>query len=194
MKLGALKDDFAESDLPFSVDVMPWEKIPEKFKNKILEKYLVLQKKPELDNWKEGILGDVAEVIMGQSPKGESCNTNGNGKPLLNGPTEFGVKNPHPLQFTEDPKKLCKMNDILFCVRGSTTGRMNWADRQYAIGRGIAAIGHKDGNGYKHFVRGIIDFNLPGLLASATGSTFSGYRKNELQNCLGAALTTSLCI
>lgn len=48
MKLGELKEDFAESDLPFSVDVMPWEKIPEKFKNKICEKYVVLQKNRNL--------------------------------------------------------------------------------------------------------------------------------------------------
>ncbi len=182
VKQGELKEDLAESDLPFSVDVMPWEKIPEKFKHKILEKYVILQKKPELEGWNEGTLSDVAEVIMGQSPKGESCNTNGNGKPLLNGPTEFGVKNPHPLQFTEDPKKLCNKNDILFCVRGSTTGRMNWADQQYAIGRGIAAIRHKEGDGYKHFVRGIIDFNLPGLLASATGSTFPNVSRDQLED------------
>lgn len=30
-----LKDAFAESDLPFSVDVMNWEKIPDNFKDNI---------------------------------------------------------------------------------------------------------------------------------------------------------------
>lgn len=182
VKLGELKEDFAESDLPFTVDIMSWGKIPENFKNKIRKKFVVLQKKPELEGWNNGALSDFADVIMGQSPKGESCNANGNGKPLLNGPTEFGVKSPHPLQFTEDPKKLCKENDILFCVRGSTTGRMNWADQQYAIGRGIAAIRHKEGSSYKHFVRGIIDFNLPGLLVSATGSTFPNISRDQLED------------
>ena len=38
-----LKEAFEESDLLISVDVMDWEKIPEKFKTNIKEKYVVLQ-------------------------------------------------------------------------------------------------------------------------------------------------------
>jgi type I restriction enzyme S subunit len=117
---------------------------------------------------------------MGQSPAGETCNTDGVGVPLLNGPTEFGIKNPKPVQFTTDPKKNCAVNDILFCVRGSTTGRMNWADKTYALGRGLASIRHKNGEQYRYFVRGIIDYNLPLLLASATGSTFPNVSKDQL--------------
>lgn len=59
-----------------------------------------------MNEWKEGILSDVAEITMGQSPTGETCNTNGVGVPLLNGPTEFGIKYPEPLQFTSEPKKI----------------------------------------------------------------------------------------
>ena len=98
-----------------------------------------------MGEWKEGKLVDIAEIVMGQSPKGESCNQNGNGKPLLNGPTEFSAKHPVPIQFTDAPTKQCNTGDILFCVRGSTTGRMNWADREYVIGRGVAAIRHRHG-------------------------------------------------
>lgn len=73
MKLGELKEDFAESDLPFSVDVMPWERIPDTFKNKIRKKYVVLQKKPELEGWKECRLGNVASKIgSGATPRGGS--------------------------------------------------------------------------------------------------------------------------
>lgn len=43
--IGELKDDFAESDLPFNIDVMSWEKIPENFKNNIRKKYAVVQEK-----------------------------------------------------------------------------------------------------------------------------------------------------
>ncbi|MEA1908393.1 MAG: restriction endonuclease subunit S, partial [Euryarchaeota archaeon] len=134
-----------------------------------------------MTEWNEGLLSDVAEIIMGQSPKGDTCNSSGIGSPLLNGPTEFGIKNPIPIQFTENPKKVSAKNDILFCVRGSTTGRMNWADQQYAIGRGIAVIRHKEGEDYKHFIKGIIDFNLPILLASATGSTFPNVSRSQLE-------------
>lgn len=135
-----------------------------------------------MSEWKECALSEIAEIIMGQSPHGESCNQIGNGKPLLNGPTEFGLKYPNPIQYTIKPTKVSKEGDILFCVRGSTTGRMNWADQDYVIGRGLAAIHHRNGKEYQYFVKGVIDFNLPILLASATGSTFPNVSREQLEN------------
>jgi type I restriction enzyme, S subunit len=126
-------------------------------------------------------LSNYANVLMGQSPKGDTCNSNGKGLPLLNGPTEFGSKFPVPAQFTSDPKRMSKVNDILFCVRGSTTGRMNYADREYAIGRGIAAI--RGINGFPTvFVKGLIDQNLQHLLNIATGSTFPNVSKDMINS------------
>jgi type I restriction enzyme S subunit len=134
-----------------------------------------------MSEWVEGVLSDIAEIVMGQSPDGESCSDNTDDTPLLNGPTEFGIKYPIPVQFTDNPKRFSREEDILFCVRGST-GRMNWANQAYAIGRGLAAIRHKEGIDYKYFVRGIIDFNLPLLLSSATGSTFPNISRSQLEN------------
>ena len=31
------------------------------------------------------VINDIAEIVMGQSPKGEECNNKGLGLPLLNG-------------------------------------------------------------------------------------------------------------
>ncbi|MBK8232834.1 MAG: restriction endonuclease subunit S, partial [Candidatus Eisenbacteria bacterium] len=70
--------------------------------------------------------------------------------------------------------------DVLFCVRGSTTGRMNWADREYAIGRGVAAIRHKTNPALQPFVRAVVEYGLPGLLAQATGSTFPNVSADQL--------------
>jgi type I restriction enzyme, S subunit len=137
-----------------------------------------------MTNWKEYKLGEIAEIVMGQSPKGETCNNDGIGIPLLNGPTEFGVHCPFPTQYTTDPKKYSAPEDLLFCVRGSTTGRMNWSDQKYAIGRGIGAIRHKKGSKLKHFIKGLIDYNLPLLLQSATGSTFPNVSKEQLNNLI----------
>ena len=125
-------------------------------------------------------LKDVAEIVMGQSPRGETVSPDV-GFPLLNGPTEFGSYSPSPVQFTTDPKRLAREGDILFCVRGSTTGRMNWADRDYAIGRGIAAIRHKDAGILQHLLRAVIEYELPGLLVQATGSTFPNVSRDHLQ-------------
>jgi type I restriction enzyme S subunit len=134
------------------------------------------------DNWEVTTLEDFAIIEMGQSPSGETCNQDGIGLPLLNGPTEFGGYYPTPVQFTTDPRKYAYQDDILFCVRGSTTGRMNWADQKYAIGRGIAAIRHRSGSDYRYFLKAIIDFRLPELLASATGSTFPNVSREQLTN------------
>ncbi|OGX68329.1 MAG: hypothetical protein A2189_08525, partial [Paenibacillus sp. RIFOXYA1_FULL_44_5] len=127
----------------------------------------------------EGKLEDLAKITMGQSPKGEECNSSGQGLPLLNGPTEFGSTYPTPVQYTTDPKKRANKGDLLFCVRGSTVGRMNWADQEYAIGRGISSISPNDTEN-RYFVKSIIDVNLPYLLKIATGSTFPNITKDML--------------
>ena len=70
-------------------------------------------------------IADFVDVVMGQSPP-SSAVSGGTGIPLLNGPTEFGPHHPTPVQFTADARKFANPGDLLFCVRGSTTGRMNW--------------------------------------------------------------------
>jgi type I restriction enzyme, S subunit len=125
-------------------------------------------------------LADHTIIVMGQSPAGEACNMDGVGLPLLNGPTEYGPHHPTPVQFTTDPRKRARQGDVLFCVRGSTTGRMNWADQEYAIGRGIAAIRHRSGCELQPLVRAVIEFGLPDLLAQATGSTFPNVSSDQL--------------
>ena len=123
---------------------------------------------------------DIATIIMGQSPEGEYCNNEQIGEPLLNGPTEFGNYSPKPGQWTTDGKKYCNEGDILFCVRGSTTGRMNWADQSYVIGRGLAAIRHKSNTSLNWYVKAILDNHLRDILAAATGSTFPNVGKDLL--------------
>lgn len=133
------------------------------------------------EGWRKGSLKEIAYITMGQSPSGDECNKEHAGTPLLNGPTEFTTKYPKPVQYTEDVKKVAKKGDILFCVRGSTTGRMNWADRDYAIGRGIASIRpiHME---CAHFVKATVDINLNELLSCATGSTFPNISRPLLEN------------
>ncbi len=118
-------------------------------------------------------LGEVAIIKMGQSPKGDSYNALGQGTPLLNGPTEFGFYHPYPKTWTTTPTKLCKPGDILFCVRGSTTGRMNWADQEYCLGRGLAAFSAKNNShADTKFLYYSLVHLLPSLLGLSAGSVF----------------------
>ena len=57
---------------------------------------------------------------------------------------------------------------------------MNWADQEYAVGRGVAAIRHREEPALQPFVRGVIEFELPELLAQATGSTFPNVSASQL--------------
>jgi type I restriction enzyme S subunit len=135
-----------------------------------------------VSKWDWATLSQIAEIVMGQSPSGDTCNKEGKGIPLLNGPTEFGSYHPHPVQYTTDPKKYAQTGDLLFCVRGSTVGRMNWAEQKYAIGRGIAAIRPCKYGKLAPFIRALIELHLPQLLAATSGSTFPNISSNQLHN------------
>ncbi|MEK3915310.1 restriction endonuclease subunit S [Paenibacillus sp. FSL H7-0331] len=125
---------------------------------------------------------DIAEVLMGQSPPGSDCNSEGRGMPLLNGPTEFGFRYPNPVQYTTNPKKIARTGDLLFCVRGSTVGRMNYTDQQVAIGRGLASFRSKYSTKHTRLIEYLIYESLESILQSATGSTFPNVSKEQIYN------------
>jgi type I restriction enzyme S subunit len=129
-------------------------------------------------------VGEVCEVIMGQSPPGNSYNDIGVGLPLLNGPTEFGETTPIPVQWTSQPTKTCSSNDVLLCVRGNTTGRINTADREYCIGRGVAAIRAKPGKTDSRFIKYVFQRLEPRILqvAFGAGSTFPNINRDEISS------------
>jgi type I restriction enzyme, S subunit len=131
--------------------------------------------------WLPGKLGDIADIIAGQSPTGDTYNDEGKGTPMLNGPTEFTDYFPIPVQFTTKPTKVCQIGDILFTVRGSSTGRMNFADQEYCIGRGLAAIRAKESsdNDFLYYILVKIA-HLILAEAKGAGSTFPNVNRGEL--------------
>ena len=132
-----------------------------------------------MDN-SEVALSQIATVTMGLSPKGTTYNYDGIGAPLLNGPTEFGQTHPHCTLYTTDSKRECQMGDLIFCVRGST-GRMNWADQVYSLGRGVCSISGKTLLETK-YIRYCLEWKLEGLLNLAGGSTFSNLTTDTIKN------------
>lgn len=124
-------------------------------------------------------LGDVAEIIMGQSPPGDTYNDNGVGVPLVNGPAQFGTRAPLATKWTTSPIKMSREGDVVFCVRGSTTGRMVRADGEYCLGRGVASIRGsmvRDSD----FIYYGLTAKLAHLLQQATGSTFPNLSSRSL--------------
>ena len=130
------------------------------------------------EGWRVGKLSDIATIVMGQSPDGESYNELGIGIPLINGPVEFGEYFTIKTKWTTDPKKYCNEGDLIFCVRGSTVGKNVIADDKYAIGRGVCAINSK----YQFYLIQLIKANLNEILKDVTGSTFPNIDRLTIAN------------
>lgn len=124
------------------------------------------------DEFPVGTLSDLAEVIMGQSPSGDSYNTSGAGTPLINGPSEFDGSAIARVRWTTAPTKTCMANDLIVCVRGNTVGRVAKADDAYCLGRGVAAIRAREGRADQGFVDQVVRANINNILRLTNGSTF----------------------
>jgi type I restriction enzyme S subunit len=90
-----------------------------------------------------GELTDIANMTMGQSPLGESYNTENKGVIFFQGCTDFGNRFPTVRQFTTKPTRFAKEGDILLSVR-APVGTINIAKENCCIGRGLAALNSKD--------------------------------------------------
>jgi type I restriction enzyme S subunit len=133
-------------------------------------------------DWKSMKLGEVCEIIMGQSPDGSSYNVIGEGVPLINGPVEFSQEafgKTIRSKFTIQPTKLCKKDDLILCVRGSTTGRMNIAGFDACIGRGVAVIRSRE---YQPWINHFISWKRDEIHQLGTGATFPNVSGTMLGN------------
>ncbi|MDR2563570.1 MAG: restriction endonuclease subunit S, partial [Prevotellaceae bacterium] len=130
--------------------------------------------------WKVGVLSDIANVIMGQSPEGESYNSDENGMIFYQGRTDFGVRFPDVTTYTTEPKKKAKKGDILMSVR-APVGDLNITKNDCAIGRGVASLNSKTNHNsflfYLMFaIRGEFD------VANDEGTIFGSITKETLYN------------
>jgi type I restriction enzyme S subunit len=92
------------------------------------------------EEWECVSIGDGVSLISGQHVDSKFCSSTPLGTPYLTGPTCF--KNGQVIQygFTIKPLKLCIANDVLLTVKGSGTGAVAFADREYCISRQIMAV------------------------------------------------------
>lgn len=84
------------------------------------------------------LMGSIVELVMGQAPAGNECNTEGQGTVFVK-VGEFGPLYPREEVWTTNPLKFAKKGDVLICVVGATVGKLNLAI-DCAIGRSVAAI------------------------------------------------------
>lgn len=128
--------------------------------------------------YKEIELGKIAEIKMGQSPKSKYYNSNNKGIEFLQGVRTFGENYPNFDIFTTQYKKTSTKGDILFSVR-APVGKVNWSDREIAIGRGIAALKILPGYSSK-YVYYFLKKMEHQINAISSGTVFSSINKKEI--------------
>ncbi|MEQ1628604.1 MAG: restriction endonuclease subunit S [Nitrospira sp.] len=129
--------------------------------------------------WPTKTLGDVCEVIAGQSPEGKFYNAEGKGMPFYQGKKDFGEKFIEaPTAWTTQTTKIAKEGDILMSVR-APVGPVNFATDEVCIGRGLAAIRSSD-----ELNRDFLFYQLWHLqpdIAGREGAVFASINKAEIE-------------
>ena len=128
--------------------------------------------------WSNGVLSDVANITMGQSPDGSSYNEDGEGIIFYQGSTDFGLRFPDIRQYTTSPSRYANKGDILMSVR-APVGALNIANNDCCIGRGLSALSSKIGS-ITHLYYLMNDFRLKFEGMNSAGTTFGSITKDEL--------------
>ena len=128
-------------------------------------------------------LSQLAEVIMGTAPSSDTYNSDGRGLPLIAGAGDYGERYPQPKKWTTSPTAVAKPGDIIICVR-ATIGDLNWADREYCLGRGVAALRTNNHLTTVEYLSHAMEHVKPELVARGTGSTFLAVRRGDIETLL----------
>ncbi|MGL4986333.1 MAG: restriction endonuclease subunit S [Treponemataceae bacterium] len=130
------------------------------------------------EGWRVGTLGEISEIIMGQSPSGTSYNREKKGIVFYQGRGEFGDFFPTRRLYTTEPKRMAAKTDILLSVR-APVGDYNIATEKCCIGRGLAAI-HPKENFYSYTVL-LMEFLQPIFNKyNGEGTVFGSINKDAL--------------
>jgi type I restriction enzyme S subunit len=128
--------------------------------------------------WSYGVLSDITNIVMGQSPKGETYNKEKKGMIFYQGRTDFGFRFPDISSYTTAPTRKAKQGDILVSVR-APVGDLNIAIQDCSIGRGVAALRSKTNcNSFLFYAMQTLksQFNI----SNDEGTVFGSINKDDL--------------
>lgn len=131
-------------------------------------------------DWEEKRLGDISNVIMGQSPSSKSYNINGLGVPLIQGNADIQDRKTNPRQWTTEPTKFCDINDLILSVR-APVGHISISHHKSCIGRGVCAIRTKKGNSNPFLYQFLLWFE-PKWKSLEQGSTFTSVNSSDIKS------------
>ena len=132
------------------------------------------------DGWCIAKVKDVFEIIMGQSPDGDTVNSE-NGVEFHQGKICFTNEYLLPSGvYTSKPTKIAEANSLLLCVR-APVGILNITKRKICIGRGLCSLKPKyeiDNKYWFYILSAYKDY----FEQNATGSTFKAISGDTIKN------------
>ena len=122
-------------------------------------------------------LGEIVDVIMGQSPKSEYYNSNGEGIPFLQGNRTFGRKYPTFDTYTTMVTRTANSGDVIMSVR-APVGDLNITPVDMCLGRGVCSLRMKNGN--QEFLYYLMKYYVPKLVERESGTVFGSVNRNDI--------------
>ena len=132
------------------------------------------------ENWVWCRLGEVCEIIMGQSPKSENISKKGKLE-FHQGKIFFTSKYIQSSEsYTNEITKIAPKNSVLICVR-APVGEVNITNRELCIGRGLCSIVplQKMSEIFVYYWTKILKEKF---IQKATGSTFASISMDIIRN------------
>jgi len=129
------------------------------------------------EGWETKKLSEIADVVMGQSPKSEFYNDERKGLPFHQGVGSYGYRFVEDNTYSTSYTRIAEAGSILFSVR-APVGRLNLTKNMIVIGRGLASVNHKKGmQSYLFYMLKHLFFRDDIM---GNGSIFASITKNEL--------------
>jgi type I restriction enzyme S subunit len=133
----------------------------------------------EFPKWEKKKLGDVCEIIMGQSPSSNSYNLNEIGIPLIQGNADIQNRLSNPRNWTTEKTKECKLGDLILTVR-APVGAVAKSIHNACIGRGVCAIRNNSKSKIEFIYQFLLDFEAKWSNLEQ-GSTFTAVSGIEIK-------------
>jgi len=125
--------------------------------------------------WETRRLGDISEIVMGQSPSSVNYNTGGNGLPLIQGNADIANRRTIKRIFTTQITKRGCEGDILMSVR-APVGEISRATFDICLGRGVCALRFPNDFLYHSLI--LLE---PAWARYSKGSTFDSISSTDLR-------------
>lgn len=126
--------------------------------------------------WEVKKLGEVAEIVMGQSPSSLNYNSIGNGLPLIQGNADIENRWAIKRTYTTQVTKRGKAGDVLMSVR-APVGEISRTMFDVCLGRGVCAIRFSN-----NFLYHTLVFLEPSWAKHSKGSTFDSVNSDDVKS------------